>query len=228
MGTGGVWVEGGQVAPTHWHSGSCGHAAPSLSRKKMVSITFSNSANLPPVGSGPAWSWPSGGCCCSVPGPRVSSPLWGSLHSHGSAPGRAGVSKGAGAPWAPGWVMGGIPVGLALCGPSSRAIILVSMSKAPLVEPVTRDSRCGARASCSGGGGVRAGHGQGSLTVDAVVRQGALGGLAGDIHDGPRGSPSYQASGHDLESQRESVRQNGGSPTRSHSCPEGSSPGTPG
>lgn len=34
--------------------------------------------------------------------------------------------------------MGGTPVGLTLCGPSSRAIALVSMSMAPLVEPVTK------------------------------------------------------------------------------------------
>lgn len=33
------------------------------------------------------------------------------------------------------WVMGGLPAGLTLCGPSSRAITLVSMSRPPLVEP---------------------------------------------------------------------------------------------
>lgn len=42
------------------------------------------------------------------------------------------------------WGMGGIPLGLTLCGPSSTAITLVSMSKAPLVEPVRMDSMCGA------------------------------------------------------------------------------------
>lgn len=42
------------------------------------------------------------------------------------------------------WVRGGVPLGLTLCGPSSTAITLVSMSKAPLVEPVRRDGMCGA------------------------------------------------------------------------------------
>lgn len=42
-----------------------------------------------------------------------------------------------------------------------------------------------------GGRGWGAGHSRGLLTVDAVVSQCALGGLARDIHDGPRGSPSY-------------------------------------
>lgn len=66
-----------------------------------------------------------------------------------------------------------------------------------------------------------------SLTVDGVVSECSLGGLAGHVHDGPWGSASDQAPGHDLELQRE---HEAGlvSPTRSHSCPEGSSPGTPG
>lgn len=55
-----------------------------------------------------------------------------------------------------GWVVGGTSAGLTLCGPSSRAITLVSMSIAPLVEPVRRDGMPGAWAGCrlgDGGGG---------------------------------------------------------------------------
>lgn len=67
----------------------------------------------------------------------------------------------------------------------------------------------------------------GPLTVDAVVSYCTLGGLAGQIHDGPWGSASDQVPGHDLELQREHEAKLV-SPTQSHSCPEGSSPGTPG
>lgn len=41
------------------------------------------------VGFDPAWSWPSGGRS-SWPGPWGSLPLWGSLHSRGSAPAQTG------------------------------------------------------------------------------------------------------------------------------------------
>lgn len=102
MGTGGVWVEGGQVAPTHWHSGSCGHAAPSLSRKKMVSITFSKPA--------PSGIWSS-----------MVLAFWGLLLQ---------------CAWPTGVIttVGFTAFTQILCGPSSRAITLVGVSKAPLVE----------------------------------------------------------------------------------------------
>lgn len=67
----------------------------------------------------------------------------------------------------------------------------------------------------------------GSLTVDAVVGYRALGGLAGHIHDGAWGPTSNHATGHDLEWQWGCEAQLA-SPASSHSCPEGSSPGTPG
>ena len=78
-----------------------------------------------------------------------------------------------------------------------------------------------------GGGGVGAGHSPGSLTVDTVVSQSPLGGLARNIHDDPWGSPSYQASGHNLKWQKKDEA-GLASPSNPHSCPEASAPATPG
>lgn len=44
---------------------------------------------------------------------------------------------------------------------------------------------------------------QAPLTVDTVVGQRTLGGLAGDIDNGPWHSPGYHAPGHNLKSQKE-------------------------
>ena len=75
--------------------------------------------------------------------------------------------------------------------------------------------------------GVGTGHSRGSLTVDTVVSQSPLRGLARNIHDDPWGSPSYQASGHNLKSQKKDEA-GLASPSNLHSCPEASAPGTPG
>lgn len=114
----------------------------------------------------------------------VSARGWGALGS----PGRAGRVAGA------------TSAGLTLCGPSSRAITLVSMSMAPLQAPVKRAHVSGAWAGGRRGAGPER---WGSLTVDGVVADGALGGLAGHVHDGPRGSARHQAPSHDLQWQKE-------------------------
>lgn len=75
--------------------------------------------------------------------------------------------------------------------------------------------------------GVGAGHSRVSLTVDTVVSQSPLGGLARNIHDDPWGSPSYQASGDNLKSQKKDEA-GLALPSSSQSCPEASAPGTPG